>query len=291
MRDIRDRAATGDQRHQRTTAADPQRVASRHRAEGRTSGPCSLSDVTMEAAAAVLLLSGILFIRGLSCNAKKTLRPQIGVITMFLDNIPWGCLSLRTINDDLALLRGRSAETRITLPNAHRQARSQTASRIAAGTACSRIADVTLSFLTSNHVSHPFVVNGQWQKEKGESKGRQRQKRYQEDATDTDSTGNRSSISDIGAGRRQALPRCGALCLLLALTCLCTAADSARAKCEDCSDGSDESACVKKTCAESDFVCNSGQCVPNRWQCDGDPDCENGSDEIADLLYENMPGK
>uniref|UniRef100_A0A8B9W0E8 EGF-like calcium-binding domain-containing protein n=1 Tax=Anas zonorhyncha TaxID=75864 RepID=A0A8B9W0E8_9AVES len=285
MRDIRDRVAMGDQRHQWTTAADPHRVASRHRAEGRTSGPCSLSDVTMEAAAAVLLLFGILFIRGLSCNAKKTIRPQIGVITMFLDNIPWGCLSLRTINDDLALLQGRSAETQITLPNDHRQARSQTASRIAAGTACSRIADVTLSFLTSNHVSYPFVVNGQWQKEKGESKGRQRQKRYQEDATDTTSTGNRSSISDIGAGRRQALPRCGAFCLLLALTCLCTAADSARAKCEDCSDGSDESACVKKTCAESDFVCNSGQCVPNRWQCDGDPDCENGSDEIADLCY------
>ena len=72
--------------------------------------------------------------------------------------------------------------------------------KVAAGTACSRIADVTLSFLTSNHVSYPFVVNGQWQKEKGESKGRQRQKRYREDATDTNSMGNRSSISDIGDG-------------------------------------------------------------------------------------------
>ena len=40
---------------------------------------------------------------------------------------------------------------------------------------------------------------------------------------------------------------------------------------------------VKKTCAESDFVCISGQCVPNRWQCDGDPDCEDGSDESAEL--------
>ncbi|KAM9168439.1 very low-density lipoprotein receptor-like [Mergus octosetaceus] len=54
---------------------------------------------------------------------------------------------------------------------------------------------------------------------------------------------------------------------------------------EDCSDGSDESACVKKMCAESDFVCNSGQCVPNRWQCDGDPDCEDGSDESAELCH------
>uniref|UniRef100_A0A663NCR6 Very low-density lipoprotein receptor n=1 Tax=Athene cunicularia TaxID=194338 RepID=A0A663NCR6_ATHCN len=42
---------------------------------------------------------------------------------------------------------------------------------------------------------------------------------------------------------------------------------------------------VKKTCAESDFVCISGQCVPNRWQCDGDPDCEDGSDESAELCH------
>ncbi|CAM4565231.1 very low-density lipoprotein receptor isoform X1 [Caretta caretta] len=54
---------------------------------------------------------------------------------------------------------------------------------------------------------------------------------------------------------------------------------------EDCSDGSDESSCVKTTCTESDFVCNSGQCVPNRWQCDGDPDCEDGSDESPELCH------
>ncbi|XP_056378588.1 very low-density lipoprotein receptor isoform X3 [Hyla sarda] len=52
---------------------------------------------------------------------------------------------------------------------------------------------------------------------------------------------------------------------------------------EDCSDGSDERDCVKKTCAEADFVCRNGQCVPERWQCDGDPDCEDGSDETAEL--------
>uniref|UniRef100_A0A8C8B758 Uncharacterized protein n=1 Tax=Otus sunia TaxID=257818 RepID=A0A8C8B758_9STRI len=48
--------------------------------------------------------------------------------------------------------------------------------------------------------------------------------------------------------------------------------------------GSGESACVKKTCAESDFVCINGQCVPNRWQCDGDLDCEDGSDETLLIL-------
>ncbi|XP_023664343.1 very low-density lipoprotein receptor isoform X2 [Paramormyrops kingsleyae] len=54
---------------------------------------------------------------------------------------------------------------------------------------------------------------------------------------------------------------------------------------EDCSDGSDESTCVRKTCVEVDFVCRNGQCVPKRWHCDGEPDCEDGSDESADVCY------
>uniref|UniRef100_A0A8B9VKH1 ribonuclease H n=1 Tax=Anas zonorhyncha TaxID=75864 RepID=A0A8B9VKH1_9AVES len=120
--------------------------------------------------------------------SDSTIRPQIGDITMllhnltdvqmFLDNIQRGCHIVRTTNDALAillpLLRCRSAEPQITLTNDHRQALSQIASKVAAGTACSHIADITLSFLISNHASHPFAVNGQWQKEKGESKGRQR---------------------------------------------------------------------------------------------------------------------
>uniref|UniRef100_A0A3B3ZJH4 Uncharacterized protein n=1 Tax=Periophthalmus magnuspinnatus TaxID=409849 RepID=A0A3B3ZJH4_9GOBI len=40
---------------------------------------------------------------------------------------------------------------------------------------------------------------------------------------------------------------------------------------------------VHKTCADSDFVCQSGGCVPVRWQCDGEPDCEDGSDEAMDI--------
>ncbi|MEQ2204895.1 hypothetical protein XENOCAPTIV_020567, partial [Xenoophorus captivus] len=39
----------------------------------------------------------------------------------------------------------------------------------------------------------------------------------------------------------------------------------------------------KKTCAELDFVCRSGQCVPKRWHCDGEPDCEDGSDESIEI--------
>ncbi|KAK7896045.1 hypothetical protein WMY93_021370 [Mugilogobius chulae] len=54
---------------------------------------------------------------------------------------------------------------------------------------------------------------------------------------------------------------------------------------EDCTDGSDEGTCVQKTCADSDFVCQTGGCVPVRWQCDGEPDCEDGSDEALDICH------
>uniref|UniRef100_A0A673XUN9 Very low density lipoprotein receptor n=1 Tax=Salmo trutta TaxID=8032 RepID=A0A673XUN9_SALTR len=54
---------------------------------------------------------------------------------------------------------------------------------------------------------------------------------------------------------------------------------------EDCSDGSDENTCVRKTCAEVDFVCRNGQCVPKRWHCDGEPDCEDGSDEHVEVCH------
>uniref|UniRef100_A0A8C1U7X5 Very low-density lipoprotein receptor n=1 Tax=Cyprinus carpio TaxID=7962 RepID=A0A8C1U7X5_CYPCA len=42
---------------------------------------------------------------------------------------------------------------------------------------------------------------------------------------------------------------------------------------------------VRKTCAEVDFVCRSGQCIPKRWQCDGEPDCEDGSDESIEMCH------
>ncbi|XP_010790961.1 very low-density lipoprotein receptor [Notothenia coriiceps] len=54
---------------------------------------------------------------------------------------------------------------------------------------------------------------------------------------------------------------------------------------EDCTDGSDENTCVRKTCVEVDFVCRNGQCVPKRWHCDGEPDCEDGSDESVEICH------
>uniref|UniRef100_A0A673XLF5 Low density lipoprotein receptor-related protein 8, apolipoprotein e receptor n=1 Tax=Salmo trutta TaxID=8032 RepID=A0A673XLF5_SALTR len=36
---------------------------------------------------------------------------------------------------------------------------------------------------------------------------------------------------------------------------------------------------AKKTCATTDFACENGQCVPQRWRCDGEPECADGSDE------------
>lgn len=43
------------------------------------------------------------------------------------------------------------------------------------------------------------------------------------------------------------------------------------------------SVAVRKTCAVQDFVCRNGQCLPKRWHCDGEPDCEDGSDESTDV--------
>lgn len=47
------------------------------------------------------------------------------------------------------------------------------------------------------------------------------------------------------------------------------------------------SVAVRKTCAAQDFICLNGQCLPKRWHCDGEPDCEDGSDERADVCRES----
>ncbi|XP_067678466.1 uncharacterized protein [Haliotis asinina] len=33
------------------------------------------------------------------------------------------------------------------------------------------------------------------------------------------------------------------------------------------------------TCKEGEFTCDNGQCISQKWKCDGDKDCEDGSDE------------
>jgi low density lipoprotein-related protein 2 len=43
----------------------------------------------------------------------------------------------------------------------------------------------------------------------------------------------------------------------------------------DCTNGSDEAGCP------ADFACANGNSVPIRWQCDGDNDCGDGSDEAG----------
>lgn len=34
-------------------------------------------------------------------------------------------------------------------------------------------------------------------------------------------------------------------------------------------------------CEESQFPCSNGRCIPLLWKCDGDEDCSDGSDESA----------
>lgn len=47
---------------------------------------------------------------------------------------------------------------------------------------------------------------------------------------------------------------------------------------DDCGDNSDEAGCIH-TCANGQYKCTSGRCIPDHWACDGDNDCGDFSDE------------
>lgn len=34
-----------------------------------------------------------------------------------------------------------------------------------------------------------------------------------------------------------------------------------------------------ETCLKNEFRCKQGGCIPKNWKCDGQEDCEDGSDE------------
>jgi hypothetical protein len=48
----------------------------------------------------------------------------------------------------------------------------------------------------------------------------------------------------------------------------------------DCLHGEDELNCMSSKCPDSQFTCNSGQCISIGKKCNGDKDCLDGSDEF-----------
>ena len=41
-----------------------------------------------------------------------------------------------------------------------------------------------------------------------------------------------------------------------------------------------------RECTESEFQCSNKKCIPMRWRCDHDDDCDDGSDEQGCKTYE-----
>lgn len=50
---------------------------------------------------------------------------------------------------------------------------------------------------------------------------------------------------------------------------------------DDCGDAADEAGCEPRDCSESEFRCESGECVRGASRCSGAPECADGSDEVG----------
>ncbi|GIY95881.1 low-density lipoprotein receptor-related protein 2 [Caerostris extrusa] len=57
----------------------------------------------------------------------------------------------------------------------------------------------------------------------------------------------------------------------------------------DCIGGEDEIDCTPRTCIPNQFQCGNSKCIPAVWQCDGDDDCGDNSDEPDSCAERECP--
>lgn len=47
---------------------------------------------------------------------------------------------------------------------------------------------------------------------------------------------------------------------------------------------------AEANCTDNQFRCKNGRCIPKRWKCDGEPDCNDGSDENTEICRKSPAG-